>query len=179
MKKLFKGRAIGNIIFFIIGIAVIAIGAGLFYQSKISNREDITLYNKALETYDSADYFPATSMSLASYPIENLLGAIEYFQKAASISTDSKLQSMALSNIGTMIARDYLFFEEERSLSFGLTDAKNMLMEAVRLDPDNEYAKYNLEYIESLMRAVQEKQATSNLSHGGTAGTSQLNDLGF
>jgi tetratricopeptide (TPR) repeat protein len=179
MKKLFKNRAFVNIVLLACGIIITAIGTLMFSGSLISGREDIKLYNQALGIYNEEDYFEATSMSFASYPLDNLIGAIEYFQKAASVSTDNKLQSMALSNIGTAIIRDYLYFSEERSLSYGLAEAQNMLIEAIRLDPDNDYAKYNLEYLGSLMTEVAKKQAVSSLSHGGDAGTTWVQDLGY
>jgi hypothetical protein len=78
-----------------------------------------------------------------------------------------------------MIARDYQVFAEERSIQFGLPEAVSLLQEAIRLNPDNEYAKLNLEHVESLLTAAHTEQAESDISHGGDAGSSNVEDLGY
>ncbi len=179
MKKIHTRKSILNILLLLFAVVMTGTGIFIYFDSKEADREDIELFNRALAIYNEQDYFPATSMSPASYPLENFLSAMEYFQRAASITSDKELKSLALYNMATMIARDYQVFAEERSLQFGLPQAVSLLGEAIRLDPDNEYAKYNLEFIESLLYAVQEEQAESDISHGGDAGSSEVEDLGY
>jgi tetratricopeptide (TPR) repeat protein len=179
MKRKYSRKPILNIFISIAAIVMAGIGIYIYNDSGEASREDIELYNKALAIYNEQDYFPATSMSVASYPLENFLSAIEYFQRAAAITSDAELKSMALSNIATMIARDYQVFAEERSIQFGLPEAVSLLQEAIRLNPDNEYAKLNLEHVESLLTAAHTEQAESDISHGGDAGSSQVEDLGY
>ncbi len=65
------------------------------------------------------------------------------------------MKSMALYNIGTLIGRDYLVFTTERISELGLPEAISELEEAVRLNPDDEDAKYNLEFLERLLSMKQ------------------------
>jgi len=134
-----------NVIVFIVALVMIGTGIGLNYGSGISTREDLKLYNQAIAIYNEQDYDTTSS---PAYPLDNLLEAITYFQNAVSASSDDELKSLALYNIGTAIGRDFIVFSETRSSELGLAMAIAYLQEAIRLDPTNEDAKYNLEYLE-------------------------------
>ncbi len=148
MADFFKRNSIANVIIFIIALIFILIGVVLSLWGGKTNSKDIQLYNRAIEIYEEQDYVMATSTAPASYPLENLSEAISNFQQAASITEDNKLKSLALYNIGTAIGWDFIIFSEDRSDEFGLEMAISLLREAVWLDPENEDAKYNLEYLE-------------------------------
>ena len=145
MKEFFSRKAMVNVIVFIVALVMIGTGIGLNYGSGISTREDLKLYNQAIAIYNEQDYDTTSS---PAYPLDNLLEAITYFQNAVSASSDDELKSLALYNIGTAIGRDFIVFSETRSSELGLAMAIAYLQEAIRLDPTNEDAKYNLEYLE-------------------------------
>jgi hypothetical protein len=94
------------------------------------------------------------------------------FQETTSISTDDRLKSLAFYNLGTLMwAEAY----PGSSLSMLLTQADirqqaiTNLAEAIRLDPDNEDAKYNLEYLEKIQ--AKEGQPEASVGMGFGAGT--------
>ncbi len=148
MKEFLFRKARLNIAAFIIALVMVGLGIGIFLVSGTTNREDIRLYNQAIAIYNREDYISATDTSSVSFTTDNLLLAVDYFQQAADISTDNELKSLAYYNMGTALARDYRVFSGERLSEYGLSDAISFLREAIRLDPLNEDAKYNLEYLE-------------------------------
>jgi hypothetical protein len=102
----------------------------------------------------------ATAERPSEFPIER---ATAYFQKTISTSTDDEIKSLALYNLGTLIGREaYAYTESSLSTGINLQQGITELAEAVRLDPGNEDAKYNLE--------VLEKVATSKGQEAGAPG---------
>lgn len=142
-------KATINVVIFGFALAVVILGAVLVIQSGTTNRNDIRLYNQAIETYNQGDYISGTTNGNSlTMTTSLLLQTIDYFRQAAEISSDYELKSLAYYNMGTAIVRDYVFLSEERLAEYGLSEAILFLKEAVRLDPYNEDAKYNLEYCE-------------------------------
>ena len=137
-----------NIILFILAVVLIGSGFYLSYRLGGVEKDEISIYNEGVSVYNSSEYILESEDFPASYPIQNLLTAAAYFQQAASETTDNSIKSLALYNLGTLIGRDYLVFLDERIASLGVAEAIDMLVEVVRIDPNNEDAKYNLEFLE-------------------------------
>ncbi len=148
MKEILFKKALVNVALFVIALIMLGVGTGMVLISDTTNREDVRLFNQAVTTYNQEDYITTSDTSSVSYTLDNLLLSIEYFQKAADTSIDNQLKSLAYYNIGMAIVRDYLYYSEERLNEYGLSVAILFFKEAIRLDPDNEDAKYNLEYVE-------------------------------
>ncbi len=147
-----------NIILFL--LAGILIGAGFYLDShpEWTVRTDIKDFNKGVADYHvppskgpgGPPLFSSTSQP-SVYPIERVRA---YFEKVCSETTDKKLKSLAFYNLGTMVGR--LAFDE-RLLSVQrveMAEGISKLAEALRIDPNNEDAKFNKE----LLDRVQTKQ---------------------
>jgi hypothetical protein len=149
--------------------AAILIGSGIYINTncKEAQTADVTDYNNGLSDYNSTEYIPASDWDPPVYEVINILRVVASFQQAASESTDNVLKSMALYNIGTLIGRDYLVFMAERTPGLGLAEAIDELAEAVRLNPDDEDAKYNLEFLERLLTMKQEAGESPEYLAGG------------
>lgn len=142
-------KAMVNVTFFCFALVMIVLGVVLVLQSGTTNRDDIRLYNQAIDTYNQGDYISGTTdTNSLTMTTSLLLQTIDYFGQAAEMSSDYKLKSLAYYNIGTAILRDYIFLSEERMAEYGLSEAIIFFKESVKLDPDNKDAKYNLEYCE-------------------------------
>ncbi len=148
-----------NIILFL--LAVVMIGSGVYFNSQPEwiKRADIITYNKGVFFNNAPPgLLPASEERPEEYPIQR---AAAYFQKAASESTDNELRSLALYNIGTQIGRDAYAFSilAAPPQVDVLPQAIMQLAEAVRIDPNNEDAKYNLELLEKVMVIEGQQQA--------------------
>ncbi len=154
-------RAWLSIILFFLAIIVVGFGVYLSSQPEWAKRVDIKLYNRGVSTYAlPVEVLPATDDRPAEYPITR---AAAYFLQSASKSTDSRLITMGLYNLGTLMGKDALTVISGNTSSFGLTDAINILAEAVRTDPGNEDAKYNLELLEKLQEAFTKNPVEHNM----------------
>lgn len=141
-----------NIILFLLAVAVIIFGFYLNSQPEWTKRADIKLYNQGASAYLlPAQLLPATDERPSEYPI---VRAAAYFQQAASESTDYRLETLALYNLGTLMGRDALSVINGSTPWFGLAEGIDELAESVRADPNNEDAKYNLELLEKLQDAL-------------------------
>ena len=148
MKVSLARKAWLNITLFLLASAVIVFGFYLSTQPEWTIRNDIKLYNQGVSAYLlPIEVLPATDDRPSEYSI---VRAAAYFQQAALESTDSRLQTLALYNLGTLMGKDALTSTSESTPWFGASEAVNKLAEAVRVDPDNEDAKYNLELLEML-----------------------------
>jgi hypothetical protein len=136
----------------LIVLAGLAIACGFYFRSqpKWIVPPAVRSYNQGLAAYHlPPGLLQASEERPSEYPIER---ATAYLRQAASESTDQKLRSLALYNLGTLIAREAY----ASSFGFGLLEAPRVemneailwLAEATRLDPDNEDAKYNLEVLD-------------------------------
>jgi hypothetical protein len=143
------GRKTGlNIALFLLAVVIIVFGVYLSFQPEWAKRADIKLYNQGVSSLLlPAELLPATGDRPSEYPI---IRAAAYFQQAASESTDNRLKALALYNLGTLMGKDALSALSGSPPSFVLADAIDKLTEVVRLNPDNEDAKYNLELFKAL-----------------------------
>ena len=148
MKELLFKKALVNVVLFVIALIMLGVGSGMILIPETAKRDDVRLFNQAVTIYNQEDYITTGDTPSVSYTPDNLLLSIEYFQEAADKSKDNQLKSLAYYNIGTAIVRDYLYSSEERLDEYRLSAAISFFKEAIRLAPDNEDAKYNLEYIE-------------------------------
>jgi hypothetical protein len=149
-----------NIALFLLAVVIIAFGVYLNFQPEWAKRADIKLYNQGVSaSLLPAELLPATGDRPSEYPI---IRAGAYFQQVASEGTDNRLKALALYNLGTLMGKDALSALSGSTPSFVLADAINILAEAVRLNPDNEDAKYNLELFEALQFESTQEQWLSD-----------------
>jgi hypothetical protein len=145
-------------------VVIIGFGVYLSFQPEWAKRADIKLYNQGVSaSLLPAELLPATNDRPSEYPI---IRAAAYFQQAASESTDNRLKALAFYNLGTLMGSDALSALSGSTPSFVLPDAINKLAEAVRLNPDNEDAKYNLELFEALQFESTQEQWLSDAMLG-------------
>ena len=146
-----------NIILFL--LAVVMIGSGAYFNSQPEwiTRAGIISYNKGVEAYNAPPgVLPATEERPMEYPIER---GTAYFKEAAAKSTDNRLKSLALYNLGTLIGREgYAFRIVSMPPPVDMAQGISNLAEAVRIDPNNEDAKYNLELLEKVAALEGEKE---------------------
>jgi hypothetical protein len=158
MKVPWARQARLDIVLLILAAAAFLTGLHLLLQP--AERTDIEAYNRGVAAYLKwAKLPPSTDDITSDYSIIQAAG---YFRQAALESTDIGLKSSALYNLGTMMGEDALATNGQTP-SFGVLDAINHLAEAVRLDPDNESAKYNLELFEALLPDSVNEQLLSDL----------------
>lgn len=139
----------------LVAVAIFVFGFYLNSQPEWLKRSDIKLYNQGVAVYYLPyDLLPATDDRPSEYPI---VRAAFYFQQAASTSTDNGLITLDLYNLGTLMGEDALTVLSGSTPWFGMTESMNQLAEAIRADPDNEDAKYNLELLEKLYDAMEEE----------------------
>ena len=150
-----------SIALFLLAIVIIVFGVYLSSQPEWTERADIKLYNQGVSAYLlPAELLPATEERPSEFPI---IRAAAYFQQASSESTDSRLKALALYNFGTLMGKDSLSSLSGSTPRFGVTDGIIILAEAVRKDPNNEDAKYNLELLEKVQAAMAQN-SSSNIS---------------
>ncbi len=139
-------------LFLFLGAGIlIAGGAYLKSHPEWSLRTDIQDYNLGVSAY----FEPPTP---EVKPVEK---AAPYFEKAASESEDKRVKSLALYNLGTMIGKEAF---EARGLTTTfrageIVTAVRDLAGAVRNDPHNEEAKFNLELLERMLGSEVRKEA--------------------
>jgi hypothetical protein len=150
-----------NIALFLLASVIIVFGVYLSSQPEWTKRADIKLYNQGVSAYLlPSELLPATDERPSEYPI---VRAAAYFQQAALESTDNRLKTLALYNLGTLMGGDALSAISGNTPWFGVVDAISKLAEAVWIDPNNEGAKYNLELLERLQAAAAQEQWLSDI----------------
>jgi hypothetical protein len=140
-------------------LAGILIGSGVYISSQPewTKGADVRLYNEAVAAYRAPPgILPASDWRPPEGPIER---AAACFEKAGSESKDKKLKSIAFYNLGTIAGREAYALGQTGAPRVGTAMAVSKLAEAVRNDPANEDAKYNLELLEKLQVAVEEGKA--------------------
>jgi len=165
-------RAALNIGLFVVAIIMIGIGIYLFSGPSWVQRSDIKLYNQAVATSAMArELLPATDDRPAEYP---LVRAAFYYQEVIDETTDDGLRAVALYNLGTLMGDDAASVIRNATPSFGIAEAYARLIEAVRLDPSNEDAKYNLELCEKIQAIISPTKAMIVVqpTHGTLGGSS-------
>ncbi len=139
----------------LIVIAVVMVGVGIYFNSNSywANRADVSLFNKGMEAYSAGDeVLPATE----DRPEEQaVIRAAAYLQQAYSDSKDENLRALAQYNLGALMAFEGLTILDNQTPLFVISEAIGKLSEAVRLDPSNEAAKYNLELLEKVQSILQ------------------------
>jgi hypothetical protein len=140
------------------GAVVIGIGIFLRTQSNWSLRLDIRTLNQGVAAFHAPPgvMLPAEDRP-AEYPIER---ASAYWDKAASLACDPEIKSLAYYDLGTLIGR------EANAMSLGgtgqprtdMAEGIRKLGEALRANPGNEDAKFNLELMERKSQIQSEKQ---------------------
>ena len=157
LRASLAGKVWVNIVLLL--VAGLMIGAGLYLRSQPewTNRADIRWYNHGVQAmYVPPGVLPATEERPSEFPV---VRAAAYWQQAASQTTDDRVKSLALYNIGTLRGRDALVAIGASTPQFGVAEGISKLAEAVRADPNNEDAKYNLELLEKLQAAVAQEEA--------------------
>jgi hypothetical protein len=168
LKDSFAKKAWGSIVLIVLALVMIGSGTYLNSQSNWAKRVDINWYNQGVSAYNlPAELLPATDNRPEEYPI---VRAAAYFQQAALESTDSRLRALAFYNLGTLMAGDALAFISGTTqlviASEGiskLAEGISKLAEVIRIDPNNENAKYNLELLEKIQDSLVSEKVTGPL----------------
>jgi hypothetical protein len=142
---------------FVLAILMIVIAIYVFTGPDWAQRNDIKLYNQGVMTNNLTDeLLPATNDRPAEYPI---VRAAAYYQEVLIESTDEELKALAYYNLGTIMADNASTVIKNATPFFGIAEAYARLIEAVRLDPSNEDAKYNLELCEKIQAIISPTKA--------------------
>jgi hypothetical protein len=153
----FVRKAWVTIVLFLLAVVMIASGVYFSSQPEWTIRADVRVYNEGVAAYHAPPgILPASEWRPPEGPIERTAAC---FEKAASESKDKKFKSIAFYNLGTIAGREAYAFGQTGTPRVGTAAAVSKLAEAVRNDPNNEDAKYNLEIIEKLQVAVEEEGA--------------------
>ena len=132
-------------------LAGVIIGSGFYLQSQPdwTLRADIREYNQGVTEYHA----DPLEWKEPPYTAMERCGAL--WQKAAAITTDEKLKSLANYNYGTMMGWQAYASAFGGNTGLGimmeatqLAEAIRLMAEAVRNDPDDEDAKFSLELLE-------------------------------
>lgn len=157
LKTFLVREAGGTVVLFL--LAGVMIGSGVYFSSRPewTIRADIRVYNEGVAAYHAPPgILPASEWRPPEGPIERTAAC---FEKAGSESTDKKLKSIALYNLGTIVGREAYAFGQTGTPRVGMAQGISKLAEAVRNDPNNEDAKYNLEIVEKLQVKAEEAKA--------------------
>ena len=141
-------------------LAAAAIGTGLYLRTQpaLILREDIKSFNKGITAFNEPPgLLPAADGRPAEYPIER---AQAFWQKAAALSTDNNLKSLAYYNLGTLVGREAWAqsLPGPGNTQTDMAEGIRRLGEALRANPNNEDAKFNLELMEKASQPQGEKQ---------------------
>lgn len=149
----FARKAWISLVIMIIAIVTIILGAYFNSQSYWASRADVSLYNQGVETYNlTSELLPATDDRPSEQPI---VRAAAYFQQAALESNDDMIKALAFYNMGALMGNEGLTYLNGETPLFVITEAIGKLSESIRLNPDNEAAKYNLEFLEKVQETLQ------------------------
>jgi hypothetical protein len=165
------GKAWIDGVLLVLGLAIIAAGFGLYAQPDWALREDIQTFNLGVTDYHTPpgqgtpQPLFSTQGGPSVYGIERT-GAD--FEKAAAVSTDPKLKSLAYFNFGTLIGLETYRLKDTGSPQYDMAEGIRKLGEALRADPTNEDAKFNLELMEKV--AQQQGQKEGGPGEGYSAG---------
>ena len=149
----FIRKAWVSLLLIIVAIVMVALGIYFNSNSYWANKADVSLFNQAIAAYNAGDtLLPAT----ADRPEEpSVMRAVAYLQQAYTDSTDESLRAIAVYDIGTLMGLESLGILGDKTPLFVFSEAIGKLSEAVRLNPDNEAAKYNLELLEKVQAILQ------------------------
>ncbi len=144
----------------LLALAVIALAAGFYIwgQPAWTLREDIKYLNMGVTAFNEPPgVLPPADGRLAEFPIER---AAAHWEKAAALSTDNKIKSLAYYNSGTLVGREAWAqaLPGEGHARSDMIGGIGKLGEALRADPTNEDAKFNLELMEKAAQQEGAKQ---------------------
>jgi hypothetical protein len=149
----FFRHAWASLALIVLGAAVI--GFGFYFQSRPdwTLRPDIRDFNQGVHDYHlpigvgEAPPLFSTEGLPSVYAVERVG---PYFDKAAAEAdpNDRKFKSLAYYNLGTLIGRESWALRTSGTARVDLAEGIKKLGEALRMDPTNEDAKYNLELME-------------------------------
>ena len=154
----------------LISLAAIMIILGLYFRFQPERfiRNDIRAYNLGVEQFnvgieqyqlaaekvpeepDVYEVFFVDDLTVDNFIKGTFDSALVHFEEAIIESKDNKIKSLSFYNLGTIIGisfNDIRFNEDPR---YEIEVALDKLREAIRHDPHNEDAKYNLELLESM-----------------------------
>jgi hypothetical protein len=157
-----------HIVLLLLVVAMIAFGIYLNSQPGWLSGKGAKLYNKGVTTLQqpATELLPADGDRPEEYPI---VRAVAYFKQAAEDSSSDSMESLALYNLGTVMGGNALSVVSGNTPRFSLDEAISRLVESVRLDPDNENAKYNLELLQEVQNVLT-PQSTTVMVPGSSAG---------
>lgn len=136
-----------NMLLFLLALVAVSTGAYVATHPAWTKWPEIRAYNEGVASFNMPPgLLPATKQRPAEYPIERAAA----LWKVAAQTSDRKLKSLALYNLGTLIGREAWAFRSISNPRVDMAQASLWLAEAVRNDPSNEAAKYNLELIEKV-----------------------------
>jgi hypothetical protein len=155
---LFLKRAYIDVV--LLALAAAAIGAGVYLHNQPAwiLREDIKSFNKGITAFNEPPgVLPAADGRPAEYPIER---AAFFWEKAAALSADNNLKSLAYYNLGTLVGREAWAqsLPGEGNTQTDMSEGIRRLGEALRANPDNQDAKFNLELMQKVAQPQGEKE---------------------
>lgn len=136
-----------NIMMIFLALLIMGLGVYLTYHPQWTLKADIRDYNQGV-----SDYRAFLSRGLAGpFASSPLKSALSNFEKACLETTDKKLKSLALYNLGTIAAKSALDEQLLNKRHIEITEAVTKLANAIRNDPDNEDAKFNKELLDRIL----------------------------
>ena len=152
VNSVIKKLRLSTILLVLAGI-MFALGIYVKSQPDWMINPAIRAYNQGVFAYHlPPGLLSASDDRPSEWPIER---ARVYFEMAASRKTKNKLKAIILYNLGTLNAREAYASSLGNSLlespRVDLAEAVLILSESVRLDPENESAKYNLEVLDQVL----------------------------
>lgn len=174
----------------LISLAAIMIILGLYFRFQPERfiRNDIRGYNVGIEQFnvgieqyklaaekvpeelDAYEVFFDDDLTVDNFIKGTFDSALVHFEEAIIESKDNKIKSLSFYNLGTIIGisfNDIRFNEDPR---YEIEVALDKLREAIRHDPYNEDAKYNLELLESIFNIEESGGVEDIIEQGYTPG---------
>jgi hypothetical protein len=158
---LFLGKAWLNILLLILGVGVIVVGTSVYLTRDWVLRADIKVFNLGVTDYHTPPGQGTPQPLFSTEGLPSVYGIERTgadFTQAAAISTDPKLKSLAFYNFGTLIGLETYRLRDTGSPQFDMAEGIRKLGEALRADPSNQDAKFNLELMERVAQQQGQKQ---------------------
>jgi hypothetical protein len=142
-----------NILLILVALVLIALGIYMNSQPSWLSGGDVKIYNQGVDAIQQPanELLPAEGDRPEEYPI---VRAVAYFQQASEKAGSDAVESLALYNLGTTMGGNALAVVSGNTPRFSLEEAVMNLIEAVRLDPSDEDAKYNLELLQEVQNVL-------------------------
>jgi hypothetical protein len=145
----------------VLGLAIIAVGFDLHFQPDWVLRDDIQTFNLGVTDYHTPPGQGTPQPLFSTEGLPSVYGIERTgadFEKAAAVSTDPKLKSLAYYNFGTLIGLETYRLKDAGSPQYDMAEGIRKLGEALRADPTNEDAKFNLELMERVAQQQGQKE---------------------